>query len=342
VYPEKTGATKRRSPEFLGALGVGVAGFLIGLGIFDVGLWSLTPAAVLRATGRWPLTTADVIQIDRSFLTWLFVACAQVALWFVLSGSLVWPSVKELRAQPVAVQAGVIGGSLILLALLIVPFAAGLAYIGNIPFYDDLVPQHQARIVVATVLALIFVLPPIWRIWLIHARAGEISASGRPLQDKVRRISDLREHVTSYLSLLGAMVGAVTTANALHTNFINAVITVASEPSMRPLPDSATVLLVPVPAESTILYGFYFTLLVAIIYVPAYVQLTAVARQTVDEACRLPNPKSDAWNAAYERRKNLEEYLKLNVGPIDNLRAGLAILAPFIGSLVGVALPGGR
>ena len=92
------------------------------------------------------------------------------------------------------------------------------------------------------------------------------------------------------------------------------------------------------PREFVLMYGGFFTLLLALLYAPVYQTLLDTGRKLVDGACPAVEPRSSAWTDVYEKRKKLEELLQLEVTTSSSFRAGIAIMAPLASSVVGLLL----
>jgi len=93
-----------------------------------------------------------------------------------------------------------------------------------------------------------------------------------------------------------------------------------------------------IPFDFVLLYGGFFSLLLALIYVPTFLELQAGGRRVRNLAADLPAPTDESFDDVYTRRKNLGELLQLEVSTSSSLRAGVAILAPLTTSLIGLLL----
>jgi hypothetical protein len=87
-----------------------------------------------------------------------------------------------------------------------------------------------------------------------------------------------------------------------------------------------------------LLYGAFFTLLLAVLYAPVYRRLLEQGRRLVDAVCPVPEPVSAEWSAAYEKRRKLEELLQLQLTTSASFRAGIAIAAPLGSSIFGLLI----
>jgi hypothetical protein len=80
------------------------------------------------------------------------------------------------------------------------------------------------------------------------------------------------------------------------------------------------------------LRAVFWTILLALTFFPTYAALLRTGRQLVRELLPMPSPADESWSDWYAKQKSLEELLQLSV--VENLRAGVAILAPIAGSLI--------
>ena len=92
------------------------------------------------------------------------------------------------------------------------------------------------------------------------------------------------------------------------------------------------------PRELVLVYGAYFTTLLALLYAPVYIRLLAVGSHIVDGICPSVDPRSTEWTDVYEKRKKLDELLELQVATSASFKAGIAIAAPLGSSIVGLLI----
>jgi len=101
----------------------------------------------------------------------------------------------------------------------------------------------------------------------------------------------------------------------------------------------------PAPLTGYDLIAFFdcsYTVLLALGYAPIYARIQALGARVSVACCELSDPLSAEWPTRYQRRKSIDEYLNLSAGPFENLRSALTVLAPFVGSILGSALPGAK
>lgn len=93
----------------------------------------------------------------------------------------------------------------------------------------------------------------------------------------------------------------------------------------------------PFPASYPLLYGGFFTIVLAFVYIPAYLSLQQLGNSLVDGCWPVPSTKPGKdW---YEHRQSASAALGLTVSAKDSFQAGAAILAPLATSIVTVLLP---
>jgi hypothetical protein len=89
------------------------------------------------------------------------------------------------------------------------------------------------------------------------------------------------------------------------------------------------------PAQSIIVYGLIFTLLLILIYVPTYVTLSDVGRELRDTKYPL---NIDNLEETIKKRKVLDDLLQTNIGITENLKNGIFTLSPLVSGLVASLL----
>ena len=87
------------------------------------------------------------------------------------------------------------------------------------------------------------------------------------------------------------------------------------------------------PSQGIIIYGLLITLMLILIYVPTYFNLTNVGRELRD--ARYPYPQQlDDLKGIMEKRKTLDELLQTNIGITENLKNGIFTLSPLVSGLI--------
>jgi hypothetical protein len=98
--------------------------------------------------------------------------------------------------------------------------------------------------------------------------------------------------------------------------------------------------------DVVVLYGLYFSLLLALVYVPTHGRLIAACRIAINHLAPLHDvsveqagPGQLSLGQQISQRKLLEDYLEVKAGGLENLRSSVAILAPLLAGLVSSTLP---
>lgn len=95
-----------------------------------------------------------------------------------------------------------------------------------------------------------------------------------------------------------------------------------------------------IPEEYVVIYGAYFTFVLAAIYIPTYLKSVEVGKVLLKNKCGLEgcnvgvDPKE--WIERYTHHKHMKEYLDLNEDAVAHFRKGMFILTPFLGGIAGV------
>ena len=248
------------------------------------------------------------------FKVWLFFIIALMA-FVAVTVAPVLKSLRRLQEHFVSSRREIILSSLALALLCAFPslFPA--------PFEERLA-YHRIRMGLLLGAGVIVALMAVGGIWLVRAALRDLASSAEPGEKHIQTFLRLREQLQFFLSVLGILVGGLTLATGALRNTL-----VATTPDLKGF-----------PPELVLVYGAYFTALVALIYAPTYIALVATGRKLVDDLWPMPPPRSDAWDDWYDRRKDLEELLQLQQGAVKNFQAGFAILAPLAGSIIAVLL----
>ena len=152
---------------------------------------------------------------------------------------------------------------------------------------------------------------------LVHDSAGDRG-------DLVRYLR-LREVLQRLLSIEGAILASAILASAA---FRNAVAATGADAARD------------FPIEYVLVYGAYFSAVLALIYAPTYLRLQALGATLRDQFVDLSDPADARWSDRYAKWKDLGELLRLETTVIESFRGGVAIVAPLGTSVVGALLGG--
>jgi hypothetical protein len=94
----------------------------------------------------------------------------------------------------------------------------------------------------------------------------------------------------------------------------------------------------PATPELLAVYGAAYSALLAIVFVPTYVRLLRLGRTLRDHHCPLPSSSDPDWLERYERRRKLDDHLRLHLRTSATVRVSAAIVAPFAAGLLGAVL----
>jgi len=122
-----------------------------------------------------------------------------------------------------------------------------------------------------------------------------------------------------FLWILGIMVSLATLATASLRNALTAI-----DPA---LDDKF-------PEALVWIYGAYYSVLLLVIYLPAYNARLIAGEKILDRYLLLPLPNHHDWASIYTKRKQLAEYLGLEESIVDSLQTILPILAPLISGYI--------
>jgi hypothetical protein len=159
-----------------------------------------------------------------------------------------------------------------------------------------------------------------------------------PLDEEIPRYLWLHDRLQQLIVLLGGAVGLATLAAGAERRVVGKWFECDATPFQsflgadhcRPLN---------FPAEYVLLYGFYFTTLLALAYGPVHLTLMAVGRRLRAVALAdVPVTDIETWQS---KRSALNAVLDLDIATATSFRAALAILTPLIASLTGLLFGSG-
>jgi hypothetical protein len=279
---------------------LGFIGFGVGVGII---LW--------RAQ-----STPDSQRFISSpeFFVWLLLIGAQTALWFAIVIPLVelWRTLSfDKRILPKC------GLYLLGVMLLFAESKYSRPVVHPLAYQTLKMPLISFIGSIAGTLAIV-------GIWLVQAASERMECrleSGAEHTKEVKIFLDLQTKLERFLLAAGIIIGAATLATGGLRNA-----TLAYEKTA------------PFPRENVLLYGMFFSGLLALIYVPAYASLSAVRSALHDAMVPIPETPPDSWNGWYSDRKAVGELLQVQSGPIASFTNGVSILTPLAASLVAILL----
>jgi hypothetical protein len=310
-------ATSWRTGLLAGLLG-GV-GFAVGLALMRIGV------------GGSPRIRGFTSTLQ--FQAWVSIIALQTALWGALAPGL-WRTSSGLwrrwREGPGRRGPGLLVVGYIVLVVLIV------VALRSIPSSPAIPAAYSSRTLVLLGVAVVVVLPPVAvGMWLLQGVIGGLGArlaaaprdraslevdwrsTGRPM---FADLLGLRVTLRQLLLVAGTVIGTATLASGALRQAV-----------LASTPDASF------PPERLVLYGGFFTVVLAILYVPAHSALQRQARALVDACWPVP-PSAKPDETWYKDRQNAETTLGLNVSVKGSFQTGAAILAPLVASVITVIL----
>jgi hypothetical protein len=260
------------------------------------------------------------------FILWAALMCAQTGLWLLVlvwlrpSFRRVWPE-KGKRLALVRLR-GEAMGSTVAIAITVSIFVGGAVRLRSWP---DYMPGHEWKVVTLTGVGALVGLFAAWGIWLTHAQLMELA-------DRLRRGVLSREsalncflihqrRVKRFLGALGAILGLLVLATAAHRQAL-----LAYDRRVRP-PDVEAL---DYGYQLVLIYGLFFSILIAAVYIPTHLSLTRVGNQIRDKFFKDVTPGAEDWQEQTANREKLGSLLELDVGPLGRLKASAAILTPWM------------
>jgi len=242
--------------------------------------------------------------------------CAQTGLWAL---ALVWllPSVRRLhRLYGDANKRELVASTAIILVLIVL-----LAVVGPLlRSWPDYVPHHTVKIGFLTLVGAVVGLVAAQGIWLV--RGGLIAVADEPVREcALERFQWLQGELQRFLGTLGAILGLLVLSAG------------AQRHAVLDYKPATTYGL-----ELVLVYGLFFSILIAAIYLPTHLTLAAAGSALRDSFFPAVAPSSSEWEERVRQREQFNRMLQLEVGPFGRLHASAAILTPLIGGLIALLL----
>lgn len=256
-------------------------------------------------------------------VVWIFFIVAEFTFWT----NIVLPMIhwaRQLRkdygirfSQEIAVK---VGFTSVFFAI------PGYALTHGVPELD--LAHGHAKMMLINLAGIGVAIVPTIGIWFVRAALESLfgpegeDAAGDParLHDLVRLRLDLQRFIT----ILGAIIALATLAKG----------------AMRQAYLAAGGVALKFPPEYIVLYGAYFTGLLALVYLPTATLLNRACAQFVDSVFPLTSADLDLRHLGewHSSRKCLEDVLQVQTGALENLKASVSVLAPLAGSVISVLL----
>jgi hypothetical protein len=283
-----------------------------------------TPAYAnqVAVSGFDPTLNQKMLGLSTYYVWFIFMACT-TSLAFLLAAPL-WNSLRQFKSYLTRGKMRDLAFSTIVLLLL---FLVPDGIIGSLVGGRKSLPIYLFFPRVAFLEAVIFcicLVPAFYSIWLIRdAIETEFDRLRGNENDPLNFIKihmQYREYAQNNLLAIGLLITLATLATAA-----NRMVGIALDLD----PNRVTTLLV-------LTYGLYFTVLVAITYVPTYLALLHTGSELRDKL--FPILQIDKLGETMAKRKAFEDHLQLNIDLEQSLRTGLVILSPLLSGILSTLI----
>jgi hypothetical protein len=288
----------------------------------------------------WPGSgpTVNVFRGDTWYTIWSATNAIACALWLLLGYfgfrllrrllPATRPSVRRWRSQSVNLVIPVVA----YVVLSIVMTALNTGFILQFQQGEPFLANFILRVNIFAVIAMAGSLPSGAGLWWILLQVRDLARisedTGQANPEALQMFTRYQESTQSFLGMLATAVAAgVAEGSALR----RALIKIADY-----------------PAELVLFYGALFALAVAFVYLPTAITLRQAGRVLRDIAARhllsgasdQPADKVVRWLELQDYRDRLDKALGLRLSVVDRIQLALGLLAPFLISVLGAALPG--
>jgi hypothetical protein len=269
---------------------------------------------------EWPARNVEFAR-NGSFLLYVFLIVGQVAVWPVAVAWL-WGDLRAL-ARGWRRNARELVESLLIVAL---ASWAGLLTASFGPRIPDYLPHHREKLLLVSGLGWVAGSITASGIWLLHGEMKELLARPVPGPREFEELLALRDKLQRFLAVSGSIIGLAILGAGAERNMISAYTADFHVAGGFPM-------------EYVLIFGLFFSGLLALVYFPTHLTLLALASRLRDRYAPVPDFDADgAWAEEWKRRALLEDALSLKIGAGASFKTGVAILTPLIGSLTGLLL----
>jgi hypothetical protein len=187
--------------------------------------------------------------------------------------------------------------------------------------WPDYVPHHAMKVALLTLVGALVGLVAARGVWFAHGGLKQLADEDLRTMKALNTFLSLQSELQRFLGTLGAILGMIILSASAQRR---AVLAYAPETEYG--------------YELVLVYGFFFSLLVASVYLPTHLTLNRVGNCIRDAFFPSVPPMSPEWDERTAKREKLGNLLQLQVGPLGRFKASAAILTPLGGSLVGLLL----
>lgn len=253
------------------------------------------------------------------FCVWLFLISLLTA-FLAIAAAILWQSLRQLKEHFVGNRIEIALSSLIIGLLFVLPYFAV-----RLPDRFYVLVYHRLKMLLVTCLAFLVGFMAMVGILLVHAALRTTFKDIQPDEKHIVNFLRLREHLQRFLSILGSLVGLITLATGALRN-VSISIEAATKTDF--------------PPELVLAFGAYFTVILALAYIPTYTLLIAVGRQLCETFFPIPSLESESLAKWYSERKSLEDLLQIRVSVGQNFQTSMAIFAPLVSGILSVLMGG--
>jgi hypothetical protein len=277
-------------------------------------------AILLYDRAGWPARNVAFSR-SGSFLLWAVILVAQPAIWAV-AVAFVWSDLVALKGYVRTNRREIVESAAMISVLTGICFAAT----ARIPAFPPFLPHHELKILIIATGGWVAGTIAATGIWLVHGAFKEMCDPARAVRPAdLARFLDLRRRLQRFLLVTGSIVGLAILGAGAERNMVDAYVHEYGGPSGFPI-------------EYVLIYGLFFTGLLAFVYFPTQLTMMRVAERIRDRFYPLPDLRDAAWDRQWAQRSTLEGILGIDVGPGATFKAAIGVLTPLLASLTGLLL----
>jgi hypothetical protein len=252
---------------------------------------------------------------------WCVLTASQMTVWVFLIGPAYRRALKY-RTQFREQRYPLLGDLSTIVALSVIFVSSRYRSIQPI-----LVPGESEKMVLVTVFGALTLLPSLVGFRLASSEARVIVAE-RADVDVLRRLDELRADLRWFLIVASSIVATIAVTRGVMHNAIVAINQANAAMNQTKAPDTGGV----------ILFAAYFSLALAMFYVPAHMSFVAAARSAVKQLTSGKPKDAEEWVTVMDQRVKLEAILGLNVTAMSLMGEFGAVVAPLVGGAVSFLL----